>query len=261
LQLQRGRNYARRRDVELAGCAVIHLLLAAFLTLSQVFPFPGPGSKPTQLLSINYRAGIADTTDQASYTSTTTWQPAARSLIVVAVAMGTTGDFPTISGHGLSWTSIDTSTAAGPTYVFQLWAADAGASPTNTAITITRTSSVATFGAIMEVEVLGADTGTSGVTSAIVQEQVGSGTTATTGSVTLSAASDARNRPLAFFFHLVNESTIPRAAWTELNDFNLATPGLGFQCQARTGAFDTTASATWTSGSLWRAFAIEVKQQ
>ncbi len=79
------------------------------------------------------------------------------------------------------------------------------------------------------------------------------------GSLALAAAGAADNRPMSYWVHHTNEVTDPRVNWTELFDGNHLAPTRGAECQARTDAFETTASASWVTSSVYGAVALEVK--
>jgi hypothetical protein len=262
LQFFGGIDNAWRGDTELESGAMrtaFAIFLTASLALAQLFPFPGTAARPNQI-TFFLRSSVSSSTDLNAYSASPTYTPQPKSLLVVAAVMGTTGDFPSISGHGLTWTMLENQTQSGPAYALQMWAADAGTSPTSAAVTITRTSGSGTMGIILEFEVTGADT-SSGLTSAVVNHYVGTAASGTSISVTLSAAGSSRNRPIAFVGHFANEATTPRTNWTEAAgaDLATATPAYSFEGQYRSDAFETTASGSYATSSVARMFALEVK--
>lgn len=99
---------------------------------------------------------------------------------------------------------------------------------------------------------------TQGVTGSFVQSPTASGND-TTGTITLSAAGNSNNRPIAAFIHLANEGKTPRTNWTELDDLAGSAPISANETQFRADAFETTASATWATLAQWAGIASEIK--
>src|SRR5881409_3718789 len=95
--------------------------------------------------------------------------------------------------------------------------------------------------------------------AAFVQSPTGSGT-AGSGSITLASPGNSANRPVSGWFHAAQEGTNPRANWAEADDGSHNNPGTGVESQWRSGAFETTASASWTTSSAWLGIAAELKQ-
>lgn len=219
------------------------------------------------MLTINYRASRYDTAAATSYATTGTYSPAANALLICLV-VGCLASSPNdpdhatspFTGHGVSWTKLSLSAnTLGGTHALSVWVANAGASPSSAACTAQWTSN-RTGCALIEFEVNGADL-SGGASAAIVQKPTTTGTGTGTGDQSLSAAGQAQNRPLAFFVHLANEATTPRANWTETTgaDGNFNNPATGVEGSYRSDAFETTYSATWTTSSAWRAVALEIK--
>ncbi|TLZ54000.1 MAG: hypothetical protein E6K15_09705, partial [Methanobacteriota archaeon] len=98
-----------------------------------------------------------------------------------------------------------------------------------------------------------------GVAAAFVQSPTGSGT-AGSGSITLASPGNSANRPVSGWFHAAQEGTNPRANWAEADDGNHNNPGTGVESQWRSDAFETTASASWSTSSAWLGIAAELKQ-
>lgn len=99
-----------------------------------------------------------------------------------------------------------------------------------------------------------------GVAAAFVQSPTATdgGVAGTTGTVSLSAAGASANRPIAGFGHAAQEDTTFRTNWTEVDDLQGAAPVRGTETQVREDAFETTASATWTTSSRWGGIAAEL---
>jgi hypothetical protein len=101
---------------------------------------------------------------------------------------------------------------------------------------------------------------TGGIVAAFVQTPtVPSGSAALSGTVSLSAAAHADNRPYAVFSHVENEAMTPRTDWTELDDLSGTAPVSSIETQYRGDAFETTASASWATSSVWAGIAVEIK--
>lgn len=213
-------------------------------------------------LTFTYRASQYTTTAGASY-ALTSYTPAANSLLVAfVVGCGDNTDpnhaTQPFTGHGVTWTKKAISNnALSTTHALSVWVANAGASPTSESCTA-RWATNRTGAAIIEFEITGWNDSLSAV-DALVQAVTNTGT-GTSGSFTLSAASSEANRPLAFFVHLANQGTTPRANWTEPSgaDGNFNNPATGAAAQYRDDAFETTASASWTTSSDWRGIGLEI---
>jgi hypothetical protein len=199
---------------------------------------------------------INDPTNLTEYT-TSSWTPPSSGLIIVAVWTRESGGapFPTISGNSLTWTSIKTY-AYDSIYGLAIFGANASGSSTGIT-TITYASSPAA-GFISFFSATGVDL-SGGVAAAFVQTPTNSGAAATSGSVTLSAAGDANNRPIAVFEHHANEATTHRTNWTEGDDMHGDGPDRALHTQYRSDAFETTASASWSTSTNWGCIAAELK--
>jgi hypothetical protein len=204
---------------------------------------------------------INNSTNATSY-SNTEWTPPSSGLIVLFVATreaaGLNGP-PTVTGNSLTWTQIATYVWTDLTtndWRVTLFAADASGSSTGvTTIDFgsdTQLACNASFFQVTGVDISG------GVANAFVQTPTNSGN-GTSGSITLAAASHADNRPISFFLHSLEEGVIPRANWTELDEFTGVGPIRGMNTQYRDDAFETTASASWITSDNWGGMAAELK--
>lgn len=248
---------ALRADRKVSAAAGSYAITGTAATLSQ------------RVLLATLRGSFAATTNATSYAETQTWTPGANSLVVAFVFVSATSPVapPTVAGHGLTWSALTLGShgpitlSAGSGRLDAYVAKTPGATPTSGAFTVSGYGASQTGAVIFVWEINSADlTGTA--LAAIVQSPTNSGT-ATSGSVTLSAAGNALNRPLSFFAHAANEATAPRANWTEpsspVGDGSYASPNVGADTQMRTDAFETTASASWTTSSAWIGVALELK--
>lgn len=187
------------------------------------------------------------------------WTPPTSGLIIAYVQARRSGgpDTPTISGNGITWTQIgSTFDCDGTGNGISLFGANASGSSTGV--------TTVDFGANTQLhcstsffQVTGVDL-SGGIAAAFVQQPTNSGT-GTSGSVTLSAAADSANRPIVCFWHKVNETTTPRTNWTEIDDLSGGGQVRGVETQYRDDAFETTASASWTTSADWGGVAAELK--
>jgi hypothetical protein len=205
-----------------------------------------------------FRASTAASANSSAYTAGPSYTPGANSLLVACVASpsNTTAPDRSFTGHDVSWTQALT-VAVGSSDVMAVYVANAGATPTTAVVTAQWTAG-RTGCSLAEYEVTGWDSTVAAILSAVVQIP---STTATSSSpsVTLSAATNSSNRPLAFLYHAVNEVKGPRANWNEGHDAGHNSPTRSLESQYRTDAFETTASATTATSGLWMMIALEIK--
>lgn len=202
---------------------------------------------------------INSATDASSYANTS-WAPPTSGLIILfvfnGVAAGTADVINSVTGNSLTWNVITTATFAQRR--LSLVAADAAGATTGVTTidfnAVTQTACCASFFQATGVDLSG------GVSGVFVQTPVvNSGGAATSGSVTLSTASAADNRPISAFAHNSNEAKTERANWTEMDDLAGLTFTRNLETQVRSDVFETTASATWTTSGVWCAIAAELK--
>jgi len=240
----------------------IALLAAAWLAAPEALAaiaFANLGASVGQGAEGEVNPDINLATDVTSY-SNASWTPPTDGLIIAFVLSARSGgpDTPTMSGNSLTWVQIGTTLAIGSGRGLSLFAANAsGATTGATTVSFganTQLGCIVSFFQATGVDLSG------GVAAAFVQSPSNSGT-ATSGSVTLSAAASSANRPIAAFGHLVNEVSTERANWTEVDDMH----GVGFPrgliTQWRSDAFETTASASWTTSADWGGIAAELKAE
>lgn len=215
-------------------------------------------------IGVSLLASGADETDTTSYTTASISPVAGRVwLVFVWTPSNTTNADPpdaSISGAGITWTSLSsavfTNDSGATRRKLQIFKGVA-ASPSSGVLTI---SYGATAGGCARaiLELTGADTTNPIVSGSIVTNN--SNTAATSGTVTLNAAANGNNRPIAAFVHNANEGTTPRTNWTEIVDATVshANPTCGNELQWRSDTFETTASATWTTSGKWGVLAAEI---
>jgi hypothetical protein len=210
---------------------------------------------------------LNDTTLASSYSNNASFTPPASGLIIVFThsrESGTGPVSPAVSGNGLNWTKI-----AGPIADadgdggLSLFAADASESdPPTTESTLFDFSAVdQTHLTASFFHATGVDL-SDGVTAAFVQVPTLAQQTAdTTGAISLNAAGNAANRPIACFHHAANEVSSERSLWTEADDMHGSGRLRGIISQWRDDAFETTASASWATSSGWCVIAAELKAE
>lgn len=194
----------------------------------------------------------------ASSYANTSWTPPTSGIIVVFVGnhIAANGNVPTISGNGLTWIQIATAVVdPGTSHRITLFAADASGATTGvTTIDFnaeTQLDCNASFFQVQNMDISG------GVAAAFIQTPSNNGT-GTSGSVTLAAAGNSANRPIACFSHQANEATTPDGAWTEVDDQNGTGSARGFETQWDADGFQN-ASASWTTSAAWIGMAAEIK--
>jgi hypothetical protein len=199
--------------------------------------------------------------NQDSYVNSS-WTPPTDGLIVACVmhkSVDESETYPSVSGNSLTWIKIDGGFIPGTFILWSVFAASASGATTGATTfdwgTVTQSHCDVSFFQITGVDLSG------GVAAAFVQTPVDGAQSGTSGSVTLSAASDSANRPISFFGHRANESTTPRTNWNELDDLSGTGADRGSDTQYRDDTFETTASASWTTSEKWFGFAAEIKAE
>jgi hypothetical protein len=207
-------------------------------------------------------------TDSSTTYTTASVSPAANSLMVLFTS--------TVSGS-LAWHAVPTSAhgvwvpwghrtyldspPGARTRRVGVWTLQCGASPGAGAVTLTlealgsvSADALAANWAIIEV------TGHH-VLNPVRQAAVAPGTvaTATSHTITLSDPVDANSRPFAWFSIPTNASITHRTNWTELSDDAGNAPAMTSAAQWRSDAFETTASATFSTTEAG-GIAIEIAE-
>lgn len=199
-------------------------------------------------------------TDATSYTGSSFTPPTDGIALAFAHARraGVGADTPVLSGWGLTWTQIGSTLSFVTDYGIALFAsiltgATVGALTANY-------SPNTEVGCILAVcQATGVDV-SGGLAAAFVQQVTATGLVSGSGSITLASAGSADNRPVACFGHDVNEDTTPRTNWNELDDMKGAGHPRAIATQYRNDAFETTASASWTTATAnWGGMAVELK--
>jgi len=190
--------------------------------------------------------------------ATASWTPPTSGLLVLFVGdeVGSgTPNQPTVSGNSVAWTAIKTINVGFNRFTL-FGANSAGSAAGATTVDFagqSQSGCEASFFHVTNVDLSG------GVAAAFVQSPTGSGT-AGSGSITLASPGNSANRPVSGWFHAAQEGTNPRANWAEADDGSHNNPGTGVESQWRSDAFETTASASWSTSSAWLGIAAELKQ-
>jgi len=221
------------------------------------------------VLAIFPGAVNSDTLTNSATHTTTSYTPAANSLLVLFV-VSSTGTFSNVTGHGLaagSYTQVGSTVNAGGQSM-SLWVAKAGATPTSAgaSVTVSATRPVS----MVEYYVNGADLSGGTALSALAQNVSTTGT-GTAASTTLAAAAGTGSGEMYFVSHNANEGTTFALGWTEGSDTAAPSALVGpahTQGSSSNDAgvesqynltFSTAASAQWATSKAWGAFAIEIK--
>jgi hypothetical protein len=209
-----------------------------------------------------YRASVAITTAQATYTTSPTTTPAPNSLLM-AFVVSCYASAPTeptgVTGHGQTYTKVTLpSNALSTTHLISLWIANAGGAPTSAAVVASQ-GGTTTGGAVIECEITDVDFETLLSSLAYLQTATGTGTTGTVA-VPLAAHNVNDDVLISFWVHLANEATNPRTNWTETSgaDGNFNSPATGVEMQFRTDVYENTASATWTTSAAWIGLVVGI---
>ena len=204
-----------------------------------------------------------NTTTGSDVYSTSSWTPPSNALLIVFFAArdvysATANNSPSSITHGsINFTKVQ-ARSPGNDSQMEMWVADSGSSPGNNTTTITFTESKS--GLHFHVFAATGVNLTGGAANAVQTPTGGTtGGNGTSGSVTLDSPLQSANRPVSFFFHRANETLTGRTNWTDVSNGNFASPNSGALSQYRSDAFETTASATWTTSVVWGGMAAEIK--
>lgn len=200
---------------------------------------------------------ISDGVDRTSYDSAS-WTPPDALIIVFVVSVRTASipDQPTMSGNGITWTAIKTVLSQDSTTRTTLFGANgSGASAGVTTVDFggqTQRDCSASF-----LQADGTDVG-NGVAQTFVQSPTNTTDGSPTSiSITLAAAGDSDNRPVAgFASHGAGSAITPRTNWTEY--FESLPDSHNAEAQYRSDAFETTASMSDGTGPH-EGIAAEIK--
>src|SRR5689334_16583902 len=111
--------------------------------------------------SATLRGTLFSTTNASSYAETQTWTPGSKSLCVAFVCVSATSPVapPSVAGHGLTWTALTLSAnLISTTHRIDVYVAkSSGASPTNSAFTVSGYSNSPTGGVLCVWEITNYD--------------------------------------------------------------------------------------------------------
>lgn len=80
----------------------------------------------------------------------------------------------------------------------------------------------------------------------------------TLGQINLAATIDSGNRAISWWGHRGIGETVHRTGWTELFDNSHDSPAIGYEAQWRADAFESTASASWSTSTDFGGVALEI---
>lgn len=192
--------------------------------------------------------------DATSYASSSL-SPAADSLLVFPYSTrhATSGPTATVSGLSLTWIKTLTEQVDGLSTI-GCWHAQCPASPGSGVLTLTMDGGVTAIGASVTIlQITGHDTTTPIVTTYLAA----TGLTGATGTITFNALANSGNAQIASFMHRGNSASTPEAGWTANADGFGGTPNHGHRSEWKIGAFDASATMTWTS-VRWQGMGIEI---
>lgn len=207
----------------------------------------------------NLGSSAAPDTTGSSVTNLTTasWTPPTSGLIIAFVGQKRSGALPSaptsVTGNSLTWTQIATSANTTANVRVTLFAANASGATTGTTtanLTESQFRGFIAFFQATDVDLSG------GVAAAFVQSPTNTADAAASVSVTLSAAANSANRPIAGFILDATDAITPRTNWTEADEL---VDSRNLETQYRSDAFETTASASIAGTNYWAAIAAELK--
>jgi hypothetical protein len=232
------------------------LALTLLLALALCIPIDGANG-----IVITYKSSVYSTSAGA-LTCSPTWTPTANAL-VVAFVVETYSSSPVdptgVTGHGLTYSALTLGTSTlSTTHKLSAWAAKTGGSPTSVACTET-VSGTTTGGAIIEFEVVGADTSGTALQAFQATNATNTGTS-TTPTVTLASPTLTGNRAMTFVVQLSNAAPTTSGTWTLTAGASgsFTNPATGAAVLFKNTVFDTAGAAT-TANVNWRMVGVELK--
>lgn len=191
----------------------------------------------------------------ASSFATASISPTGDALIILAVADSVNQSAPTVTGNGLTWVELGSTTGLRRLRHFRAL----GASPSSGAVTIDYGAGVPNAVIWSIDEFTGVDTGGTNGSAAVrnYTTNVSAGP-ATAQSVTLAAFDDAGNGTYGCFHaHGLPTSYTPGTGFTELSDHTVSTPDHTLQTQWRNDN-DTSVDATCAASQEYHGAAFEI---
>lgn len=201
----------------------------------------------------------ADTTNQASYSTSAAFTPTANALVLAAVVNNRVGGAttPTGSGNSLTYVSVGSQSFTSGQYLLTVFRA-LGASPTNGVFTADFGGTNQTGCAISVVQFTGVDTSGTNGSGAVVQFKVNTGTATTPFTVTLDPFGSVNNGAYVAFGASGTGGITHKTGWTELHDVSYTIPSTGLETQW-IATNDTACEGTPTAGLDFGGLAIEIK--
>lgn len=201
-------------------------------------------------------------TDATSYASASWTPPTSGAILVWIFSAEANGlnEVASVSGNGLTWVKIGQcgwapSTLTRRTTLFAAWASGA-----TTGVTTVDFGANTQLGCIAIFTQVTGTFGPSNIRDIFPQGASYRGNDVSGSFNFPNQEASSASRAIACFAHLANETTTERTNWTELEDQSGAGPLRGVEVQVRTDAWEATASATWTTSSLWAGFGVEISE-
>ena len=220
------------------------------------------------IIAVNGLTSSLDTTDLSTY-ATASITPTPNALILIAVAsriaagVGGGPQAATVTGCGLTWVQVKTEVTFGATPNRKMTLLRAmGAAPTTGALSIDFNGETQTQAAWSVVEFVGARTGGTNGSTALVQSGSANdgGVLGTTAITTLSAFESSSH--IAFGAVCVTGAVVggitPGSGFTEIHEVATSENGTTFETEYKKN--DVTVDATWTGNNSWFEIACEVAQ-
>ena len=213
------------------------------------------------IVATNKNSGSDDTTVSTETSASVAFQNNALYLVSLCARSNGTPTYSSITGGGITWVQIGTTTINAPFVALYRGLVTSGA--TTGALTITIGASATSNKWAID-EFTGVDTtGTNGSGAIVQSNSGGSQTTATSGAITLSAFGDATNNAAyGYFAHNQGSETSTvdsSGGWAALaNNGTVVAPVMSMMTEWKTGQ-DTSVSASWATLGAWAGFAAEIK--
>lgn len=216
------------------------------------------GGSPIAFTALVFTGSTSNVASYASGSIT----PSANALVICTVSnsKASAADTPTVTGNGLTWVQISTTTWDASTAKRTTMFRAMGSSPSSGAVTADFAGANQTSCQICVVQFTNVATGGTNGSAAVIQGVTNAANGTTAATVTLAALTGSNNAVyMAAGNRTVPFGGTPEAGWTENNDTNTLSPNHGFSDIYRLTTTDNTPSTTIASDN-WGAVAIEITQ-
>lgn len=213
------------------------------------------------IVATNKDSGSQDASVTTQATNSVAFQNNALYLVSLCARSNGTPTFSSVTGGGLTWVQIGTTSTAAPFVALYRGLVTSGAS--TGALTITCGATTTSLKWAID-EFTGVDTSGTNGSGAIVQSNSAlNQAAATSGAVTLSAFGDSvNNAAFGFFTHNQGSETStidPDSGWAALaNNGTVVAPVMSMMTEWKLGQ-DLSVDASWATSGAWAGWAAEVK--